>query len=95
MCHGASGEWCVMNAGMNLICFDVLKICVYASILRIIISKMIYMSCVSSLEMQDVHQGNRRSFQVFTVLVSDLSVSHRSLKAEKDHVKQWSNMPFS
>lgn len=95
MCHGASGEWCVMNAGMNLICFDVLKIFVYASILRIIISKMIYMSCVSSLEMQDVHQGKRRSFQVFSVLVSDLSVSHRSLKAEKDHVKQWPNMPFS
>lgn len=92
MCYGASGEWCVMNADMNLICFDVF---VYATILRIIISKMIYMSCVSSLEMQDVQQGNGRSFQVFSVLVSDLSVSQRSSKAEKDHVKQWPNMLFS
>ena len=23
MCHGASGKWCVMNADMNLISFDV------------------------------------------------------------------------
>ena len=67
-------------------------ICYYT---RIIISKMIYMSCVSSLEMPDVHQGKRKSFQVFEVLVSDLSVSQRSSKAEKDHVKQWPNMLFS
>ena len=58
-------------------------------------TKMIYMSCVSSLEMQDVHQGKPKSFQVFDVLVSDLSVSQRSSKAEKDHVKQWPNMLFS